>query len=168
MDPVTALALASGTAGAIWGGDGQPDPKHAGDVHLANAGQLELYNAMLKRYMAGAGDFGMGQNVKTGNSQLQQFMGDRGISPQSGYSGALFANMLGTSGANASQTRDAFGMNLLRSPLQTVQTSGSNWLPTSPSFGYSESEQWKHFADAKKRYAGKFGPTFSDWKPYNY
>ena len=158
--PIVGGALSA--LGGLFGGNGQPDPKDAGDAHLTNSGQLDLYNTMLKQYMGGAGDFGMGQNVKTGNSQLSQLMASRGISPQSGMGAGLFANMVGTAGAQASQNRQNFGMDLLRSPLQVTHTAGSNWLPPSPSQGYGPTEQWTHYVGNKKRYDARYGRTFGD------
>jgi hypothetical protein len=163
MEPTTAMlalsALMQG-AGAAFGGQQTMDPKNAADLHLVNAGQQELYNAMLRNYMKGAGDFGMGRNVKAGKSQLAQMMANRGISPQSGIGSALFAQMVGSAGAQANQNRQNFGMNLLRSPLQVAQTAGSNWLPASPSMGYGPSEQWRQQARNQERYLNAYGAPF--------
>lgn len=143
-------------AGSIWGGP-QYDPKDAGDVHLANAGQQSLYNALLGRVMGGAGDFGAGANIKQGKSQLAQFMNDRGINPQSGAGIAGMADMIGTAEAGANQNRLGYAMNLLRSPLQTVQTAGSNWLPESPSYGYDPTAQWTVSARNRRAFEGRTG-----------
>ena len=129
----------------VWGGGNQePDPQTAGDMHLVNSGQLELYNVMLKKVMAGSGDFGMGQNVKAGKSQLSQFMADRGIAPDSGTGAGMYANMVGTAGATANSDRLGYAMNLLRSPLQVGHTSGSNYVTSSPSWGNNPTDQQEH------------------------
>ena len=150
-----AIAMGAGMAlqglGGLFGGNNQPDPKDAGDLHLVNQGQQDLWNRMQQQYMGGAGDFGMGQNIKAGKSQLSQMMAGRGINPGGGAGMGMFGNMVGTAGAQANQSRLNFGMNLLRSPMQTAQTAGSNWLPNSPSFGYGPTEQWAHFGDATRR-----------------
>jgi len=129
--------------GGLFSGNNQPDPKDAGDLHLVNQGQQTLWNRMMQQYMGGAGDFGMGQNVKQGKSALAQMMASRGINPGGGVGIGGYANMLGTAGAQANQSRLNFGMNLLRSPMQVAQTAGSNWLPESPSMGYDSTAQWK-------------------------
>jgi len=55
-------------------------------------------------------------------------------------------------------------MDLLRSPLQTVQTAGSNWLPNSPSFGYGTDEQWSHFAgNRQNQFGGQGGQNLSSY-----
>jgi len=78
--------------GSVLSGGGQPDPKDAGDVHLANMGQQNLWNNLYGKVMSGSGDFGAGQGIKQGKSQLAQFMNDRGISPQSGAGIGAYAN----------------------------------------------------------------------------
>ena len=165
-----ALAAGIGAAGNLIGGafSGAPrsDPKDAGDVHLANMGQQNLWNRMYQQYMGGAGDYGFGASVKAGNSQLGQFMSGRGINPQSGAGMGAYSNMVGTAAAGDAANRRDFGMNLLRSPLQTVQTSGSNWLPNSPSFGYGTDEQWSNFAgNRKNQFAGQGSPNISGYAP---
>ena len=142
-DPLTAGAIGLSALGSLWGGDNQPDPNDAGDLHLVNQGQQTLWNRMMQQYMGGAGDFGMGQNIKQGNSALSQMMAGRGINPASGAGMGAYANMVGTAGAQANHSRLNFGMNLLRSPMQVAQTAGSNWLPESPSMGHSSAEQWR-------------------------
>jgi len=125
------------------GGDGgQQAP---GSLHQVNAGQVEQYNAMLRRLRSGSGDFGAGQNIKQGKSQLAQFMSDRGIAPGGGAGIGAYANMVGTAEAGANQNRLQYGMNLLQTPLQIAQTAGSNWLTNSPSQGYDATAQWKTY-----------------------
>ena len=145
MDPITGMAIGTGinALGGVLSGNGQPDPETAGDLHLVNQGQQTLWNRMMQQYMGGAGDFGMGQNIKAGKSQLAQMMASRGINPGGGTGMGAFANMVGTAGAQANQSRLNFGMNLLRSPMQVAQSAGSNWLPESPSMGYDSTAQWK-------------------------
>ena len=153
--------------GGLLSGGGQPDPQNAADVHLANIQQQKLYDALAGNIAAGAGDFGMGAATKTGKTTLQQFMADRGINPAGGAGLAGYSQMLGTAGAQANQNRLNYAMNLLRSPLQTVQTAGANWLPGSPSFGYGPQEQWKHFVAGRHRNFGGWGgdqyATHEDW-----
>ena len=168
IDPITGAFIASAvanTGGAIFGGQDQPDPTAAGDVHLANAGQLELYNMMLKQIMSGSGDFGAGQGIKQGKSQLSQFMSDRGINPGGGAGLGAMSNMIGTASAGANQNRLGYAMNLMRSPLQTVQTAGSNWMPSSPSYGAGPTEQWKISALNQRVYDSRYGRVFGPHLP---
>ena len=151
MDPLTIAALASGALGAATSGQGQQDPKNAGDLHLANIGQQNLWNMMQQRAMSGSGDFGFGANVKQGKSQLQQMMGDRGISPQGGAGMNALSQMIGTASAADAQGRNDYAMNVLRSPMQVVSTEGSNWLPNSPSFGYDNEQQWQRFGRFRRQ-----------------
>ena len=160
-----AMGLGQGLVGA-YGGQQQPDPKNAGDVHLANMGQQNLWNSLYGRVMSGSGDFGAGQGIKQGKSQLAQFMNDRGINPQSGAGMGMYSNMVGQAQAGANQNRLGYAMDLLRTPLQTVQTSGSNWLPNSPSFGYGADEQWKHFAGMRRNnFTGRGADNLSGARP---
>ena len=149
-----------------FGGGNQNDPKDAGDVHLANAGQLELYNMMLRQVMSGSGDFGAGRGIKQGKSQLSQLMADRGINPGGGAGIGAMADMIGTASAEANQNRLGHAMTLMHTPLQTVHTAGSNWMSSSPSQGYSTSEQWKHFAENQRQYRRQEGLPFGNSRQF--
>lgn len=153
-------------AGSIWGGQ-EADPKDAGDLHLVNAGQQDLWNSMLKKIQSGSGDFGAGQGIKQGKSQLAQFMADRGINPGGGTGVAGMADMIGTASAGANQNRLGYAMNLLGTPLQTAQTSGSNWLPGSPSQGYDAAAQRDHFVPSQHSYYAQNGKPFGQFTDRN-
>ena len=165
----TAFAIGGGLSAlsGIFGGQQEYDPKDAGDLHLVNAGQLELWNSMHNRYKSGAGDYGFGSSVKQGKSQLQQMMADRGISPQSGVGMSALAEMIGTASAADSKNRSDFGLNLLRSPLQTAQTAGSNWLSSSPSQGAGPTEQWQHFAENQYQFRNQYGLPYGNPRQFS-
>ena len=140
--PLEYGAVGAQVLGGLFGG--QQDPT-LGNAHLANQGQADLWNSMARGLMGGAGDFGFGSNFKLGKSQVQNFMGSRGIKmdPSSGaYAGAM-GNMTGQAlGMDAGARRD-YAMNLLRSPLQMFQTTGANFMPNSPSRGFDANRQYQ-------------------------
>jgi hypothetical protein len=136
IDPGTAILLSSaiGGLGSAFGGGGEEQKQLAGDLHLINPYQQQLYNQMYSGLMGGGGDFGYGSNIKAGTSQLQNMMAQRGIKVGSGgaYSGA-YGNMVGSALGQDAEARRAYAMQLLQSPLQVEAITGANLVPGSPS-----------------------------------
>ena len=124
-------------AGIAANNQESPEPQRPSNVHLANMGQAALWDQMARGLQGGGGDFGYGTNVKKGKSQLQDFMASRGVKMDPGnaaYAGA-YGNMVGQAAGMDAQARRDEVARLLSTPLQTVQSTGGNFMPTSPSFG---------------------------------
>ena len=120
------LGPAIGALGNVLGAFGQPGPQEQlpTNLVLSDPGQYKMLNAMRKAYMTGSGDFGFGSNVKQGSSQLSQFMADRGISQGSGYYGGAMGNMIAQAMSGDAQARRGYGMDLVRTPVQTAAITG--------------------------------------------
>ena len=136
------LAIASTVANVAGAGmfSGGPEQKQ-GNLHLANPAQLALYNALAQRSLSGAGDFGYGQAAKQGKGQVQQFLADHGIDQNSGIGMGMQANAFGQASALDAQNRRSFDLSLLGTPLQVLHATGGNFIPGSPSAGFSTGAQ---------------------------
>lgn len=148
MSWAKAAEIAANVAGNIIGAGGQPEEKQ-GNLHLVNPGQQALWNLMASGVANGAGDFGYGANIKSGTSQLQQMMAQRGIKVGSGgaYTGA-YGNMVGNAMGQDAAARRQYAINLLQSPLQIATATGANFIPGSTSAGASSGAQegsWNQF-----------------------
>ena len=89
---------------------------------IVNPQQQKMWNAMSGQLMSGRGDFGFGSAFKQGKSQLQQYMANRGVSPNSGVGLAAMGNVAtGASDVDA-QNRTQRWMQLMGTPLQTAQS----------------------------------------------
>ena len=141
MSWAKAAEIGANVVGNIIGAGGQPEEKQS-NLHLVNPGQQALWNLMASRTAGGAGDFGYGANVKSGTSQLQQMMAQRGIKVGSGgaYTGA-YGNMVGNAMGQDAAARRQYAINLLQSPLQIATATGANFIPGSTSAGASSGAQ---------------------------
>jgi hypothetical protein len=136
VDPVTAGMLMSAAGTGVEAATQEKPDKHKLHTRWQDPYQGMLFQQMMKRGMSGAGDFGFGQAAKQGNSQLSQFMSDRGISPGSGYGLAGQGNMLAQAmGADVANRRQ-YGLNLLAAQPRK-ETSDYGWANYG-SEGYSD------------------------------
>jgi hypothetical protein len=143
--------LFSGGLGALGQGlMGQQD-QALGNLHLVNPAQQALYNTMTDRLLSGSGDFGTGQAIKQGKSQLQDFMAQRGISPDSGIYGQQMGNMVANAASQGAANRRNTMLQLMGTPLQTAQTAGANYITGSPSSGTTTEAQANSFRNKGQR-----------------
>ena len=126
------------TIAGLWN---QPQEVANSNLHNVNEDQVKLYREMFNRLMRGGGDYGFGSAVKTGKSQLQQMMADRGISPQSGAYNSAMGGMIANAAGQDSAARRGYAMDLLRTPLQIASSPGGNYMVSSPSQGSGATQQ---------------------------
>jgi len=142
-DPYSAAFQGAGVLGDLISAWAQPDPPEElpGNLVVSNPMQWNLYKMLKDAYTSGSGDYGLGSNIKAGMSNLQQMMADRGISPESGVYNSALSNMIAqATEADAASRRD-YGLNLLRTPVQTAVISGENLLPRYGDSGNSATPQ---------------------------
>ena len=127
-------AMAAGSAiGAGFSGSDSQDP---GKLHSrwADPYQGLLFQRQMQQGMSGAGDFGFGSAAKSGTSQLQQMMADRGIAPNSGVATSATGSMLaGAMGTDISNRRN-YIMGLMNA-TPNKETSGHGWDEFSDHYG---------------------------------
>ena len=132
----TAYAIGAGlnTLGGVFGGGGgqEYDPASA---HLANQHQLDLWRKYYGDVTSGAGDFGTGALMRQANQGVGQALMNRGLSQDGGYADKMRTMAFSNAAGQANDARRSFGMALLGTPLQTIQTQGANFLPSSPTSG---------------------------------
>jgi len=134
----TLLSSGIGALGAGLSGGGD---KARQNLHLVNPAQQALYNQMAGQLLNGSGDYGFGTAFKQGKSQLQDFMAQRGISPDSGIYGQQMGNMTANALAQDAAGRRNTLFQLMSQPLQTAQTAGANYITGSPSAGTTTEAQ---------------------------
>ena len=139
-------AIGSGLSGG--GGD-----KVRQNLHLVNPAQQALYNQMTKQVLSGSGDYGFGTAFKQGKSQLQDFMAQRGISPDSGIYGQQMGNMTANAVAQDAAGRRNTLFQLMSQPLQTAQVTGANYIPGSLSTGQGVEQQSRHYGNRVGNYS---------------
>jgi len=145
------LGGAIGAIGAgIMGGEGD---KVRQNLHLVNPAQQALYNQMTKQVLSGSGDYGFGTAFKQGKSQLQDFMAQRGISPDSGIYGQQMGNMTANAVAQDAAGRRNTLFQLMSQPLQTAQVTGANYIPGSLSTGQGVEQQSRHYGNRVGNYS---------------
>ena len=145
MDPLTMYGIGAGVNAIGQGLMGSQEQGAKGNLHLVNPMQQQLYQYMGNQLMNGAGDYGFGNAIKQGKSQLQDFMAQRGISPDSGVYGQQMGNMVANASALAGQNRMNNLFQLMSQPLQTATITGANFLPGSTSFGIGREQQAASF-----------------------
>jgi hypothetical protein len=152
MDPMTMYAIGQGVNAIGQGLFGGGDAPAKANLHLVNPAQQALYNRMAGGLLNGSGDFGFGQAAKSGTSQLQDMMAQRGISPDSGIAMQAQGNMMANAmGQDAANRRDTW-FRLMGQPLQTAQTAGANFIPGSPSQGVGREQQHNLLQGMKNKY----------------
>ena len=119
-----ALAFGTGLAGMFGGGD-QYDP---GKLHTRwmDPYQGALFQQQMQQGMSGAGDFGFGQAAKSGTSQLQQMMADRGIAQDSGVGLAAQGGMMANAMSADIGNRRNYMMGLMNA-RPNMETSDQGW-----------------------------------------
>jgi hypothetical protein len=138
--------MAANLIGSLVGGGQQEQPRS--NLHLVNPGQQALWNQMASRAAGGAGEFGFGQAAKQAKGQVQQMLADRGVDMGSGFAAGAMGNAFSNAAAQDQAARNQFNLNLLNTPLQVAQTTGGNFIPGSPSAGFSSGAQegsWNQF-----------------------
>ena len=144
-----AAVMAANAAGSIWGGQGE---QKEGNTHLVNQGAQSMWNQMARGLQTGQGDFGFGSNYKQGKSQVQDFMASRGVKmdPSSGAYAGMMGNMTGEALGMDADRRDKYAMQLMGTPMQTMTTTGANFLPNSPSRGSNWNAQEANYWDRNR------------------
>lgn len=115
----------------------QPDQSQLpGNLVATSPTQFKMYDQLVQNFLSGGGDYGYGSTMKSGNSQLQQFMADRGISADSGVYQSAMADLIAQSAATDASNRYNYGLNLLNSPPATAVITGENQIPGAAAAGY--------------------------------
>ena len=108
MDPVTGSFVAgtvANTIGNVVGGGDQYD-KTPTLTGYANVSQGRLQNALLRAYTRGDGEFGFGQAMRQGTSQLDQYLRDSGMpGAKGGIADSLRAAMIGNAASGDAANR---------------------------------------------------------------
>ena len=121
-----ALYGAGAVASAI--GSDQPEP---GKLSVVNPFQRNLMQKMQYDALQGNyGDMGFGRAAKQGMGQLQQFMADRVVSPQSGVGLAAAGNVMANAASQDTGNLRNYMMGLTQMSPTIAQ---GNWDWTSPS-----------------------------------
>ena len=148
VDYLAAGAMGLNALGNMVGGMGGQD---YGNLHMVNRGQQDLWTQMAGQVSGGGGDFGFGNSIKQGKSQVQDFMAQRGVRMGGGggqmggaYAGAM-GNMMGQATAADAQSRRNYALQLLGTPMQVAQSRGANFLPGSTSRGANFNAQQANY-----------------------
>lgn len=131
---------------------GGKDEFRPANLHLVNGAQMAGYQDLMRKLLAGDGDHGFGTAVKQGKTQIQQMLADLGVSANSGYGAAAMGDMVANAASQDSANRVQTMLELIRTPLQTAQTQGANFIPGSPSAGMDANRQYDNYR-ARNRFA---------------
>lgn len=79
-----------------------------------NPETVALQNALLRAYMSGSGEYGLGAGMKQAQATLGQGAASRGISPQSGAYQSMMAKMFADALGQDAMQRQQYGLNLMQ------------------------------------------------------
>lgn len=131
MGPVAAGAVSGLAQGLLSAG---PDQQQITSM-VPIARQPQLLNQMLRRAIAGEGEYGFGRAARQGAATLSDMLGQRGIAPESGVASSALAQMLAQAADYDARNRFAQNLALIRA---------QPWTDKAQHFGGSYYNQYVH------------------------
>ena len=96
-------ALGSMATAGLSGGE-----RDAGPLSIVNPMQQALIQKMQFDAARGGGDFGFGGAARQATGQVQQYMADRGVSPESGVYGGALSSAIANAASGDLQNRRSY------------------------------------------------------------